>query len=31
MPGNIHVVLALPGTILFFGFLAAYLSHKWDD
>ncbi|MGL4701105.1 MAG: protein MgtS, partial [Raoultella sp.] len=22
---------AVLGTILFFGFLAAYLSHKWDD
>ncbi|WP_409513735.1 protein MgtS [Klebsiella sp. 2680] len=26
-----HVFMALLGTILFFGFLAAYLSHKWDD
>ncbi|WP_395033864.1 protein MgtS [Klebsiella sp. KE9456] len=26
-----HVFMALLGTILFFGFVAAYLSHKWDD
>ncbi|AUU06383.1 MULTISPECIES: protein MgtS [Klebsiella/Raoultella group] len=26
-----HVFMAVLGTILFFGFLAAYLSHKWDD
>ncbi|WP_195605928.1 protein MgtS, partial [Klebsiella oxytoca] len=28
---NMHVFMAVLGTILFFGFLAAYLSHKWDD
>ncbi|EOF4705879.1 MULTISPECIES: protein MgtS [Klebsiella] len=26
-----HVFMAVLGTIVFFGFLAAYLSHKWDD
>ncbi|WP_123552428.1 protein MgtS [Raoultella terrigena] len=26
-----HVFMAVLGTILFFGFIAAYLSHKWDD
>ncbi|MFS3896885.1 protein MgtS [Raoultella ornithinolytica] len=26
-----HVFMVVLGTILFFGFLAAYLSHKWDD
>ncbi|MDV1092567.1 protein MgtS [Raoultella ornithinolytica] len=26
-----HVFMAVLGTILLFGFLAAYLSHKWDD
>ncbi|EOX6949393.1 MAG: protein MgtS [Klebsiella michiganensis] len=26
-----HIFMAVLGTILFFGFLAAYLSHKWDD
>ncbi|MGI1247876.1 protein MgtS, partial [Raoultella ornithinolytica] len=28
MLGNMHVFMAVLGTILFFGFLAAYLSHK---
>ena len=28
---NMHVFLAVLGTILFSGFLAAYFSHKWDD
>ena len=31
MLGNMHVFMAVLGTILFFGFLAAYLSHKWED
>ena len=31
MLGNMHVFMEVLGTILFFGFLAAYLSHKWDD
>ena len=31
MLGNMNVFMAVLGTILFFGFLAAYLSHKWDD
>ncbi|WP_249087278.1 protein MgtS [Raoultella ornithinolytica] len=31
MLGIMHVFMAVLGTILFFGFLAAYLSHKWDD
>ena len=31
MLGHMHVFMAVLGTILFFGFLAAYLSHKWDD
>lgn len=28
---NMHVFIAVLGVILFFGFLAAYFSHKWDD
>lgn len=31
MLGNMHVFMAVLVTIVFFGFLAAYLSHKWDD
>ncbi|HEY2452974.1 MAG TPA: protein MgtS [Scandinavium sp.] len=28
---NMHVFMAVLGTIVFTGFLAAYFSHKWDD
>jgi len=31
MLGNLHVFIAVLGTIVFSGFLAAYFSHKWDD
>ncbi|HEX4502636.1 MAG TPA: protein MgtS [Scandinavium sp.] len=31
MLGNMHVFIAVLGTIVFTGFLAAYFSHKWDD
>ncbi|ADO48553.1 protein MgtS [[Enterobacter] lignolyticus] len=31
MLGNMHVFIAVLGTILASGFLAAYFSHKWDD
>ncbi|MCT4713287.1 protein MgtS [Enterobacteriaceae bacterium H11S18] len=31
MPGNMHVFMAVLGMIVFSGFIAAYLSHKWDD
>ncbi|MFK3659204.1 protein MgtS [Scandinavium sp. NPDC088450] len=31
MLGNMHVFIAVLGTIIFSGFLAAYFSHKWDD
>ncbi|MDX6022183.1 protein MgtS [Scandinavium sp. V105_16] len=31
MLGNMHVFIAVLGTIVFSGFLAAYFSHKWDD
>ncbi|WLI77305.1 protein MgtS [Kosakonia sp. H02] len=29
--GNMDVFMTVLGIILFSGFLAAYLSHKWDD
>lgn len=31
MPGNMDAFIALLGMISLFGFIAAYLSHKWDD
>lgn len=31
MLGNMHVFIAVLGTIVLSGFLAAYFSHKWDD
>ncbi|NIY46398.1 protein MgtS [Cedecea colo] len=31
MLGNMNVFIAVLGFIVFSGFLAAYLSHKWDD
>lgn len=30
MPGNMNVFIAVLGIIIFAGFLAAYLSYKWD-
>ncbi|HDS9357592.1 protein MgtS [Enterobacter sp. ECC-175] len=31
MLGNMNVFMAVLGMILFFGFIAAWLSYKWDD
>lgn len=31
MLGNMHVFMAVLGMIVFSGFIAAYLSHKWDN
>ena len=31
MLGNMNVFMAVLGIILVAGFLAAYVSHKWDD
>lgn len=31
MLGNMNVFMAVLGFIVFSGFLAAYLSYKWDD
>lgn len=31
MLGNMNVFMVVLGIILFFGFLVAYFSYKWDD
>ncbi|WP_039058337.1 protein MgtS [Enterobacter sp. Bisph1] len=31
MLANMYVFITVLGVIVFFGFLAAYFSHKWDD
>lgn len=31
MLGNMNIFMTVLGIILFSGFLAAYLSHRWDD
>lgn len=31
MLGNMNVFISVLAIILFSGFIAAYLSHKWDD
>lgn len=31
MTGDMHLFTAVLGTMVFAGFIAAYMSHKWDD